>query len=592
MITSEPNAKKLVSLLLTDDKPAKVREQLFVNVVQSSSPEALQAFAKELLKTAKSAAPTAKLEELKSRYEQALAEMEQGGVRPATYIGKADGDMPGPKPRGQVVTPDGQIRFPFLRDGVSLDDLKAGMTAYLDAKGAVILGASPTIPKVGPQATFVRHLPESDQVEVSVRDEPATVYASSAVLEAVDAGELKRGDNVLVSPQQQFAFHKIPEDDDRRHRFVDSDHLPNVLPGRDIGNPHWSLGWMVGRTRVMLFREDLRERYDQRRRVSLLMTGPSGTGKTLTIKAFLTLFRQMLVERTGLEELESRVIRVKMSEFLSEWLGRSDKNFDQLFDDIQRLASEEIKTVDGEKIRLPVCVILEEVDGIARRRSNGENDGAAGAMDRILGTLLQRLDDPLDELSKLSLILISTSNRPSMIDSAMQRRLGAKVARFTRLDRDGLAAVLSKKVKTRYPFASRNGTPQDHLRSQLIDEVVGYLFSPPNEESPLVELTLRDGQKIEKYSRDFLTGALVEQAISDAIDRLVFSAEQTGSDDVGLDSATVIDCLQRQVDALAENIAPFNAADYVDIPEHTHVANVRRIPRAGGRLTQLVASEV
>jgi len=192
----------------------------------------------------------------------------------------------------------------------------------------------------------------------------------------------------------------------------------------------------------------------------------------------------------------------------------------------------------------------------------------------------------------LSLILISTSNRPSMIDSAMQRRLGAKVARFTRLDRDGLAAVLSKKVKPRYPFASRNGTPQDHLRSQLIDEVVGYLFSPPNEESPLVELTLRDGQKIEKYSRDFLTGALVEQAISDAIDRLVFSAEQTGSDDVGLDSATVIDCLQRQVDALAENIAPFNAADYVDIPEHTHVANVRRIPRAGGRLAQLVASEV
>ncbi len=132
----------------------------------------------------------------------------------------------------------------------------------------------------------------------------------------------------------------------------------------------------------------------------------------------------------------------------------------------------------------------------------------SGAMDRILGTLLQRLDDPLDEMSKLSLILISTSNKPAMIDSAMQRRLGAKVARFKRLDRDGLAAVLSKKIKPDYPFASCNGTPQERLREQLIDEVVAALFSPVNEPSPLVELTLRDGQKIERYSRDFLTGAL------------------------------------------------------------------------------------
>ena len=71
-----------------------------------------------------------------------------------------------------------------------------------------------------------------------------------------------------------------------------------------------------------------------------------------------------------------------------------------------------------------------------------------------------------------------------MIDFAMQRRLGAKVARFKRLDRDGLAAVLSKKIKPHYPFASCNGTPQEQLRDQVIDEVVATLFSPTNETSP------------------------------------------------------------------------------------------------------------
>lgn len=592
MISPAVNAKKLVSMLLSDAKPLPMRVNILTGVLKSSDPEAIQAFAMELLKTTQSAAPAAKFEELKSMYEQALAELEHGGVRPGTYIGEADGDMPGLKPRAQVVTPEGQVRYPFLREGVKLEDLQPGVTAYLDAKGAVILGVSRTIPKVGPQAQFIRHLPDTGQIEITVHDEPATVYASSDILAAVEAGELKRGDSLLICPQRQFAFRKIPENKDRKHRFVDRNHLPDVLPGRDIGRPHPCLGWLVRHTRVSLFRDDLRERFDQRPRVSLLMTGPSGTGKTLTIKAFLTIFRQMLIERTGRNDLESRVIRVKMSEHLSEWLGRSDKNFDQLFDDIQELAAEEVDTAGGERIQLPVVVIFEEVEGLARRRSDGDHDGASGAMDRILGTLLQRLDDPLDELSKLSLILLSTSNKPAMIDVAMQRRLGAKVARFKRLDRDGLAAVLSKKVKSHYPLAWRNGTPQDRLRAKLIDEVVGHLFSPSNEESPLLELTLRDGQKIQRYSRDFLTGAIIEQALSDAIEQLITCAEQSGRDDVGLDSAIVIDALQGQIDTLAENIAAFNAADYVDIPDHTHVANVRRIQRTSGRLSQLVASGV
>ena len=48
----------------------------------------------------------------------------------------------------------------------------------------------------------------------------------------------------------------------------------------------------------------------------------------------------MLVEKTGRNDVPSRVIRVKMSEQLSEWLGVSDKNFDGLFNDIQEMACE------------------------------------------------------------------------------------------------------------------------------------------------------------------------------------------------------------------------------------------------------------
>jgi len=584
------NHTKMIALLLNDQKPIEQRATMMMAAFQSGDPLASQALAAELLKRMAHAAPAAQFEELKSKYEQALNELQQGGVRPATFIDEADGEMPGPKPRAHVVTPDGHVRYPFLREGVELNDISSGMTVFLDPQGAIILGHSHSIPKVGPQAKFLRRVPDTEQIEVSIRDETATLYASQDVLDAEANGELKRGDQVLICPQRQFAFKKIPKNKDRRFRFVDQNNIPDVHPGRDIGNPHDCLGWLVRRTRVMLFRDDLREKYDQRRRASLLMIGPSGVGKTLTIKCYLTIARQMFVERTGRDDLESRVIRVKASEYLSEWLGRSDKNFEALFDDIQLLASEKVQTADGEWIDLPVIVIFEEIDGLARRRTDDGADGSGGAMDRIMGTLLQRLDDPTDELANLPLVLISTTNRPTMVDIAMHRRLGAKVARFTRLDRQGLAAVLSKKVKPHYPFAASNGTPREVLRQQLIDEVVGNLYSPANEEVAQIELTLRDGTKLTRFARDFLTGAVIEQAISEAIDHLIFYAEESARDDVGLDSAHVVEAIRRQIDTLADNVSPFNAADYVDIPEHTHVANVRRLHPVGGRLNRMIAN--
>ncbi len=184
---SAANINKTVSMLLNGKKPLEVRANLLLGILQSGDPGMLEV-AKSLLSKMESAAPAAELDELKSRLKQALSELEQGGVRPSTYIGKADGELPGPKPRAQVVTPDGQLRFPFLREGVKLDDLEPGMTAYLDAKGAVILGVSQLIPKVGPQAMFVRHIPGTEQIEVSVRDEVVTLYASSTILDAVGEG--------------------------------------------------------------------------------------------------------------------------------------------------------------------------------------------------------------------------------------------------------------------------------------------------------------------------------------------------------------------------------------------------------------------
>lgn len=582
---------KLLAVLLNPKKPVEMRAKTLVGMIQggAASPEAIEEVVQEVLHRLANAGTAAEAAELKNRYQQALKELEEGPARPATYIGPAD-RLPGSQLRAHVVTPDGQERFPSLHPEVKRDDLAAGMTVYLDVKGTLLLGSSGRLTKVGQQARFQRSLPGGKQVEVLIRDEPAVLYASQQVIEAAEAGEVGRNDRLLVCPQQMFAFSVIPTDEDRRHRFLDNSKIPEVLPGRDIGRPHWSLGWLIRRTKILLFRPDLLESFDLRPRVSLMMIGPSGTGKTLTIKAFLTAFKSMLAERTGRDDLKSRVVRVKMSEQLSEWLGRADKNFEELFDDIHRLAATDVAAANGDRVRLPVVVILEEVDGIARRRSNGEHDGSGGAFDRILSTLLQRLDDPVDDLGRLPLVIISTSNRPSNIDVAMQRRLGAKVARFGRLDREGFAAVLGKKIKPTYPVASQNGHPREELRQRLLDAVVAEFYSPRND-SGEVEVTLRDGAKVVKHARDFLSGAVVESAVSDAIDQLAFYAERTGLEDVGLEAAALVAAVRRQVDALADNVTAYNVADYVDLPDHAGVASVRRLRKGTAPLAQVIAEE-
>jgi hypothetical protein len=266
---------------------------------------------------------------------------------------------------------------------------------------------------------------------------------------------------------------------------------------------------------------------------------------------------------------------------LSEWLGRSDKNIEELFADVQAIASREVETARGERLRLPVVLVLEEVEGIARRR--GEHEAAV--YDRILATLLQRLDDPTDDLARVPLVMISTSNRPDLIDSAMCRRLGLQ-ARFTRLDCAGLAAVLDKKLRPNYPYA---GSKPDRARAGLIDEVVEWLFEPTEEKHGVIEVALRDGKKVVKYRRDFLTGGLVEQAVASAIDQAVFAAERAGQGEAGLTAAGLIDALRQHIDALADNLTTYNAADYVDLPENAQVTGVRRLRSNNNLLPPLLS---
>ena len=553
----DPGQRHLLMMIMSEDKPMDMRVHGMMNVARASldDPETAHKLMCGILTLASQKGTSAEVEQAKEEanaakkeHEQALAELQSGPLRPANFIGPAEFEIPGQGPRGHVVTPDGQERFPILTDDVPIEDLRPGMEVLLDAQGAVMIAASDRSPDVGEQAVFVRRFPGTNRVEAIVHDQHIVLRAAQPLLDALDSEEgVRRGTKLLYCRRRLFAFAAIPSDDDRQHRFLDSQKVPDVIPSRDIGKPNKILKRMVQRVRTMLDNPELTGLFNMRPRSNYLFSGPSGTGKTHHIKGFLYEFYEILKAFTGNEDISSRVIRVRPSDLLSEWFGVTERNMDALFDDIQALAEEEVELADGTKRQLPVVVILEEVEGLGRRR--GEFDG--GPYDRVITTLLQRLDDPTESLSNLPVIMIATSNRPDLLDSAMWRRLARHRAHFGRLDREGVAAILSKKLQPEFPYASNNGAAPEQLRQDMIDQVTMWLFSPNNGDNAQIEITLRDGSKLTRRRRDFMTGSLIESAVANAIDEIIFDTVETGAEDIGLSVPCIIDSF---IDAIKENV--------------------------------------
>lgn len=573
-LTPPPSKAETLRILLDAAKPLPQRSKLFYQIISSLKFEAAQVeeFAAGLIEIAQQAPEAAEVTALKEQLLQQLAALNDGPPRMATYLGPADVMLPGDQPRVHVVTPDGVERFPLLRDPIQLQQLTLGMTVFLDAKGLAVIAITSWLPQAGQEAAFVRAIPGSNHVEVKHLDQPVMLYAAQPLLDAIRDGRVKRNDRVVWCSQRRLAFCAVPPEQDRRYRFVEATKIPEVIATRDIGRPHWILGWMLRRLRIMLHHPHLMEQFDFRPRCSVFLSGPSGTGKTLTISAFLYESHRLMADFAGREAVGSRVIRVKSSDLLSHLFGVTDQNIDALFDDILALAQESIE-VDGRKIILPIVVIMEEAEALAKRR--GDFDGAI--YDRVIGMLLQRLDDPTDSLANVPLFWITTSNRAEIMDSAMWRRLAGVRAEFRRLDRDGVAAVLQKKLKPKFPYASHNGTPQAELRTQTIDRILASLYSPQGEDAGQLELTLRDGQKLTKHRRDFLTGAVVERAVSLAIESAAGAAVENGGQTDGLSAERLIEALRHVIDGELANVTPHNAGDYLDLPEHTQVASVRHL---------------
>jgi len=283
---------------------------------------------------------------------------------------------------------------------------------------------------------------------------------------------------------------------------------------------------------------------------------------------------EIMSDVTGMpiDQLPPRVIRVRQSQVLSQWLGESEKNWDRVMDEAEQLADEEFKTLDGRSLRLPVLVVIEEIDGFGRAR------GHEAIYDRILTTLLERLDPNRQELSQRLIIFIATTNTPHLVDSALFRRIGGSIEHFGRLGRRSFSAVLEKHV-CGLPAASRNGYSQSAIWRRNVDSLTNWFFSRNSSDPGLVEVSLAGSTSpLVRYRRDFLTGALVDRAVQQAA-TAACRAELEGAEPAGITLGQLARAFDDQLRGIAEQLNQDNIGSYTDLPEGARVVSVRKIPQ-------------
>jgi len=121
----------------------------------------------------------------------------------------------------------------------------------------------------------------------------------------------------------------------------------------------------------------------------ILLYGPPGTGKTLLAKAVAA-------------ESEANFISVKGPEFISKWVGESERAVRETFRKARQAA--------------PCIIFFDEIDAITPSR--GSLTGDSNVTERVISQLLAELDG-LEELKDVT--VIAATNRPDIIDTALLR---------------------------------------------------------------------------------------------------------------------------------------------------------------------------
>lgn len=134
--------------------------------------------------------------------------------------------------------------------------------------------------------------------------------------------------------------------------------------------------------------EELREAFGQALKSSLLLWGPPGCGKTYLAKALAG-------------ELGLFFIHVGIADMLDMWIGSSERNVSQIFDEARHMS--------------PTVLFIDELDALGHKRAHLQTSGTRN----VVNQLLLELDGAVT--NNEGILVLGATNQPWDIDPALLR---------------------------------------------------------------------------------------------------------------------------------------------------------------------------
>lgn len=137
---------------------------------------------------------------------------------------------------------------------------------------------------------------------------------------------------------------------------------------------------------------ELFEKYNQQRRIGIILYGATGVGKTAMVKAI-----------SG--EAKINAMLVKIDEIIDQYTGQTEKHIHEKFEEAREIA--------------PCILFFDELDALGIKRSGLGKEGTAQVMRQAVETFLIEMDSA--SAKNENLFVMGATNNPWDIDPALRR---------------------------------------------------------------------------------------------------------------------------------------------------------------------------
>lgn len=480
-------------------------------------------------------------------HEELRQTLREGAWYPATFIRL----LPGAQDRA-LVAMDGRRLTVKLTTDVDRERLASGETVFLNSSLSALVDLAPELRPQGSVGEFSRHHGDHAVVRGPAGEELVVELVGD-----LSGDGLSRGDRVVYSRDNLVAWEKVAVEEEEGSFLQE---LPADVNIDQLGGLDEVFSDIVDEITLHLFHPEVVRRHKLEPVKGILLIGPPGVGKTSLVKS-------VAHHLSELRDIKSRVFLVPPSVHRSKWFGESEERVRAMFAEVRRAAGEE----NGYAL-----MVFDDVDQL------GTRDAAYAIDSRIMPSFLHEI---VQIRSAERILLIGATNRPDLLDEALQRpgRLGDRVFTIPRPEtRRAAREILRRYLSPELPYAM-NGDQRGSPGEEIVERVLSALYAPNGEFATLARLHFRDGSIRPVTPGMVMSGALVRNAVEGARRRSSLRTVKGGRE--GISISDVLAAFDRELWTTVQHLKPGPSIRILDLPPDMDVVRVEIPPRSRERRT-------